>query len=248
MFVLGILFRNEILEQNPELAEELLGEIDRMKEEKERLEKERKEMLAQKELLEQQLAEKNNDGSTSASGGSSRMWGAPLDTGIPRSKSQSTEGSSTGSTLSSLVDDIQSSTIESAYDTYQDHSAADKEEEDDDEEEKEKDPCGTPEPNTSSAAKVDSSSTSTDFSLKGFIQEVMIEFEKDVHRVTSLILPVVKPIFGAGNKAWNYVKWVFRSARQQYQRYKAAATTTSEPSQSSSSTAGKGQNNPLETK
>jgi len=46
---------NAILAENPELAAELDAEIARMKESKERLERERDEILAQKQLLEEQL-------------------------------------------------------------------------------------------------------------------------------------------------------------------------------------------------
>ena len=136
--------------------------------------------------------------------------------------------------------------MESAYDTYQDQSTG-KDDEDDEEEEEEEDPCAIPEStSTTSAATRDDSSTSTDFSLKGFLQEVLTEFEKDVHRMTSLFLPVIKPIYTAGNKAWNYVKWVFKSAKAGYQKYKDANTPPSSQQHSSSSKTGS--NNPLETK
>lgn len=48
---------NALLNENPDLAAELDNEIERMKAHKERLEKERDEMLAEKALLEEQLRE-----------------------------------------------------------------------------------------------------------------------------------------------------------------------------------------------
>lgn len=63
---------NAVLAENPELAAELEAEVLRMKETKERLEVERDQMLAEKELLEQQLKD------------------AGVDTGIPKSESNST--------------------------------------------------------------------------------------------------------------------------------------------------------------
>ena len=52
---------NAILAQNPELAAELEAEILRMQQHKERLEQEREELLAQKQLLEKQLEQAGID-------------------------------------------------------------------------------------------------------------------------------------------------------------------------------------------
>ena len=248
---------NEILEQNPELAEELLSEIDRMKDEKEQLERERQRMLAQKAELEQQLLEKAKSaekaGTAAGGGGDSRgMWGASAATASSSSSPQPKQSTSSSSSSSSLDDgegvpaQVDSTpnggaAFVSATDTKQstgNTTLQEATETDGETTTDEDDDLCAPAATETTAAATDDSSKSTDFSLKGLIQEMMTEFEKDVHRITSLIFPVVKPMFEAGNFAWKYVKVLFQGAKRQMEKYRQQQQQPPPPSPNHSDGAG----------
>jgi hypothetical protein len=196
--------RNEILEQNPELAEELLSEIDRMKEEKERLEQERLKLQAEAVRLEQELASASQDTTSPPP----RMWGDQTAYSQLQQQQQP---------ASSAATDDSAASKDPAYDApHNTSSTADLD-----------DLCP---PSSSSEASTADNKASADFSLKSFVQEVITEFEKDARRITSLVLPVVRPFFSAGNVAWRYLKILFHGAKEQLKKYHQASSNKSEPS------------------
>jgi len=326
-------FRNEILEQNPELAEELLSEIEKMKNEKEKLVAEHQRMLKEKEDLEQQLLDKVKDGgegstvsktSATATGVSSGAWGTgeatssslsmppsasgshqPPDDSVPSKTSATATGVSGGSwgageatsppvPMSSSAsgspqlknDSAPSKTSATATgvsggswgageatsppvsmsssstgspppqdgsEPFKTSATATGESGDslnagqgttspvstsalssapastDDDAQFEADtecfennaiePSST---ETATTRKSDGSSTATDFSLRGFLQEVMKEFEKDIGRITGLLLPVITPMLEAGNFAWKHAKVLFRGIKHQWEKYQSS--------------------------
>jgi hypothetical protein len=199
--------RNEILEQNPELAEELLSEIDRMREEKERLEQESLKLQAEAVRLEQELASSQHTESQQPP----RIWGDQ--TAYSQFQQQQQH-----SALPPATDDSAASqeSVNGALDNSS-HNVSSTVELDE--------YLRAPSSSASAASKADNNKTSADFSLKTFVQEVIAEFEKNARRVTSLILPVVKPFFSAGNIAWRYFKIFFQGAKEQLKKYQKAGNS-----------------------
>jgi len=268
--------RNDILEQNPELAEELLSEIDRMKEEKERLEEARQEMLKQKEELEQQLvlqqASEATKSSTSATHTGTGIWGgsgsgsdtasdASSKTGgtafVPHTSASTKEDDATA-TVTGPTSSTSGNNATAPTTTMTEQDAT--EEQDDD-----CNPTATAtatdtdevtitdtdeeatESSTTSDAATDNAVESTpqnqqhattDFSIKGFMTEMMSEFQKDVHRITTIIFPIIQPMFQAGNKAWKaghkawgYLKQVYHYAKGHVEKYRSQRPEQSQAQQ-----------------
>ena len=228
------------------MAEELLSEIDRMKDEKEQLERERQRMLVQKEELEQQLLEKAKTSATTGGGGGSEgasvgRWGAgPTASSSPQPK-QSASPVATSSNADTTETDgeddpfLEDTTVSSGNITAEDQEGRVDTGDDNDlcmptsteptTKQSDPTPSSTTTTETSSdgtaAATEDASQKTADFSLKSFLQEFVKEFERDVHRITTLMLPVVKPMLDAGNFAWKYVKVIFHGAKRQMEKYKS---------------------------
>jgi hypothetical protein len=180
-----------------------------MKEEKERLEQERLKLQAEAVRLEQEIASASQD---TTSQPPPRMWGDQTAYSQLQQQQQS---------ASSAATDDSTATTESANDALgtapcNASSTADLD-----------DQCP---PLSSSGASTADNKASADFSLKTFVQEVITEFEKDARRITSLILPVVKPFFSAGNFAWRYLKIWFHGAKEQLKKYQNANSSKSESS------------------
>ncbi|CAB9516207.1 expressed unknown protein [Seminavis robusta] len=199
---------NEILEQNPELAEELLSELDRMKDEKELLEQQVAQQEAERDRLEQEVAEATAKSDKQAP----RMWGD----GTAYSQYQQQQQSATGPASSTPVSGSGSNSQQST-ETAKDSSSSSSSTE-------EPDMCGNP---TTTEVDDKEQQPATDFSLKTFVQEVIAEFEKDARRFTTLIFPVVKPLFSAGNFAWRHLKVLFHGAKEQLKKYKESSSDSS---------------------
>lgn len=229
--------------QNPELADELLSEVDRLKEEKDRMEEERAKMLAEKERLEAQLVEKQNQ-QQGHKNDSLRMWGAahveqPASEEMHHDNAPRSEGPA--KTHSAAVFAQESSENRESYDdrshdgtksTISALDTLDGEENDipiddydyvhvDDKNETEKSDPATDECITETGRSEAATETSenSDFSLTGFIQGIMTEFENDIHRIARLILPIVRPLLDAKDFAWKYLRAMFHSAKQQMEMY-----------------------------
>ena len=243
------MFRNEILEQNPELADELLSEIDRMKDEKEKLEQERQRMMAQKEELEKQLLDKTTKesvgrwgtaaASTNTVSSSSAPQPNPSSAPVSPSSSSVEENSGfvEGETAILLEEDANqqstgNNTLEEEgtgrTDNFDDglcvpasmESTSSRQSDSTVASSSTDERLSSESTAAAAAAEEDPSSTSSDFSLKSFLQEFFHEFERDVHRITTLMLPVVKPILDAGSKAWKYAKIIFHGAKRQMEKYR----------------------------
>lgn len=233
------------MEQNPELAEELLLEIDRMKEEKARLEQERDAILESAKKLEDQVAQQQQ--SAPKSDEPKRVWGGALAASATDSQeagdgSTSTTGTAATSTTQPSSSDPDISFFSNRPPSEADLESVDENQADDidnfdyihsDLEEEEDIPLG--ESTTTSSATPESSTTggtdetvsetkeSTDFSLRAFLQDIGKQMENDVSSITKLILPVIKPLFSAGDTAWKYIRWVVKSARRFSERLRREA-------------------------
>ena len=223
LFLLTIWYiRNELLNEYPELAEELEEELKKMEEENAAKQQELAEL--QKRVEEQQSTEDGAAASSAAASGAAFVSSGKTTPSTTTEQDKKGEEEFDEDASIQQGDDLEE-VKENGSDNGEDELIVTEIAEDVIEEtetvssEKEEEMVSSIEGNTTDVT-AKPTKTSEDFTMTHLAIETLRAFvehaKDDVKRLVGLMIPVVQPLFNAGDVAWRQIKALFMKARDAY--------------------------------
>jgi hypothetical protein len=223
-FVINDHYRNEILAQHPELAEELDEEIARMQQEKEQKE-------AEIQRLQADLQEQEKEAASSSSSSKDKEKSAAFMPKAAPSEEEKVGSPQPNAASRTVVDDEEESeeTSSGDFDITEEEPVANSQTETkfstpsqsdigDDDQEEESD-------SSDIMQQQEKSSGPEDFTISALSTEIIRKLfqnaERDLKRIVDIILPVVQPMLKAGDVAWKQLKRTFLFFKHDFEKRRA---------------------------